>query len=107
MSSLIYAAVMFVVTLGGFLFGKYVYPNIPADVQEKLTSLSAWAEDFVVWAKDFLKDKTGPEKMEEVVKRLREIAKEAGWKVTEDQLKAIAQTAYNAMMEEEKRKEQN
>lgn len=106
MDNVIYAGVMFVLTLGGFLLGKYVFPKMPADVTAKLTSLSAWAKDFVVWAKDFLVDKTGPEKMAEVIKKLQEIAKEAGWNVTEDQLKAIAQNAYNAMMEAEKKKQE-
>ena len=106
MDNVIYAGVMFVLTLGGFLLGKYVFPKMPADVTAKLTSLSAWAKDFVVWAKDFLVDKTGPEKMAEVIKKLQEVAKEAGWNVTEDQLKAIAQTAYNAMMEAEKKKQE-
>lgn len=106
MDNVIYAGVMFVLTLGGFILGKYVFPKMPADVTAKLTSLSAWAKDFVVWAKDFLVDKTGPEKMAEVIKKLQEIAKEAGWNVTEDQLKAIAQNAYNAMMEAEKKKQE-
>lgn len=106
MDNVIYAGVMFVLTLGGFILGKYVFPKMPADVTAKLTSLSAWAKDFVVWAKDFLVDKTGPEKMAEVIKKLQEIAKEAGWNVTEDQLKAIVQNAYNAMMEAEKKKQE-
>ena len=105
MDNVIYTGVMFVLTLAGFVLGKYVFPKIPADVTAKLTSLSAWAKEFVVWAKDFLVDKTGPDKMAAVIKRLQEVAKEAGWNVTEDQLKAIAQSAYNAMMDAEKKKE--
>ena len=104
MDNVIYTGVMFVLTLGGFLLGKYVFPKIPADVAQKLASLSAWAKEFVVWAKDFLVDKSGPDKMAEVIKKLQEVAKEAGWNVTEDQLKAIAQSAYNAMMDAEKKK---
>lgn len=105
MDNVIYTGVMFVLTLAGFLLGKYVFPKIPADVTEKLTSLSAWAKEFVVWAKDFLVDKSGPDKMAEVIGKLQEVAKEAGWNVTEDQLKAIAQSSYNAMMEAEKEKQ--
>ena len=54
------------------------------------------------WAKEFKKDKTGEEKMAAVVEQLKKIADEAGLNVTEDQLKAIAQTAYNAMKAGEK-----
>lgn len=104
MDNVIYTGVMFVLTFAGFMLGKYVFPKIPADVTAKLTSLSAWAKEFVVWAKDFLVDKSGPDKMAEVIKKLQEVAKEAGWNVTEDQLKAIAQSAYNAMMDAEKKK---
>ena len=64
-----------------------------------------WAEKFVVWAKEFMKKQTGEEKMAAVVEKLKEIADEAGLDVTEDQLKAIAQSAYNAMKAREKEAE--
>lgn len=102
MNEVIYAAVYFAVTLGAFLLGKYVFPNIPQTVTNKLAELSEWAAKFVEWAKEFKKDKTGAEKMAAVVEQLKKIADEAGLNVTEDQLKAIAQTAYNAMKAGEK-----
>lgn len=97
MNNVIYAAIYFGVTLGAFLLGKYVFPKVPQTVTEKLASLSAWAAEFVVWAREFMKSKTGEEKMAAVVDKLKEIADEAGLNVTEDQLKAIAQSAYEAM----------
>lgn len=63
MDNVIYAAVYFAVTLGAFLIGKYVCPNIPKTVTDKLGELSEWAAKFVEWAKEFKKDKTGEEKM--------------------------------------------
>ena len=102
MDNVIYAAVYFAVTLGAFLIGKYVCPNIPKTVTDKLGELSEWAAKFVEWAKEFKKDKTGEEKMAAVVEQLKRIADEAGLNVTEDQLKAIAQAAYNAMKAGEK-----
>ena len=48
------------------------------------------------------KKQTGEEKMAAVVEKLKEIADEAGIDVTEDQLRAIAQSAYNAMKAGEK-----
>ena len=102
MDNVIYAAVYFGVTLGAFLLGKYVFPNIPKTVTDKLASLSEWATQFVEWAKEFKKGQTGEEKMAAVVEQLKKIADEAGLNVTEDQLKAIAQTAYNAMKAGEK-----
>lgn len=43
MDNVIYAAVYFAVTLGAFLIGKYVCPNIPKSVADKLGELSEWA----------------------------------------------------------------
>lgn len=67
-------------------------------VTGKLRELAAWADKFVVWAREFRKQDSGPEKMEKVVQQLQAVAKEAGWNVTEDQLRAIAQAAYESMM---------
>lgn len=102
MNDIIMLAVQLGVTVAAFLVGKYVFPNIPKSVTEKLNSLSAWAAQFVVWAKQFMQTQSGEEKMAAVVEKLKEIADEAGLEVTEDQLKAIAQSAYNAMKAGEK-----
>lgn len=91
--SIIYCAV----TIGAFCAGKYIFPNIPASVKDKLEDLAEWAAKFVVWAREFLKTESGEKKMAAVVEQLKAIAQEAGLDVTEEQLKAIAQTAYEAM----------
>lgn len=102
MNNNIYAAAYFGVTLVAFLAGKYLFPKVPKTVADKLDMLSQWAAQFVVWANEFMKSQKGKEKMAAVVKKLKEIADEAGLDVTEDQLKAIAQSAYNAMKAGEK-----
>ena len=91
--TIIYAAV----TVAAFLVGKYVFPKVPQDMKDKLGILADWAAKFVIWAREFLDKKTGAEKMAAVVEQLKRIADEAGLDVTEEQLKAIAQTAYEAM----------
>lgn len=91
--TIIYAAV----TVAAFLVGKYVFPKVPQDMKDKLAILADWAAKFVIWAKEFLDKKTGAEKMAAVVEQLKRIADEAGIEVTEEQLKAIAQAAYEAM----------
>lgn len=93
----IFSIIYCLVTVGAFCAGKYIFPNIPASVKDKLTDLAEWAAKFVVWAREFLKTESGEKKMAAVVEQLTEIAEEAGLEVTEDQLKAIAQTAYEAM----------
>lgn len=102
MNDIIVLAVQLGITVAAFVVGKYVFPNLPKNVTDKLTTLSQWAAKFVEWAKEFMKKETGEEKMAAVVEKLKEIADEAGIDVTEDQLRAIAQSAYNAMKAGEK-----
>ena len=102
MNDIIMLAVQLGIAVAAFVVGKYVFPNLPKNVTDKLTTLSQWAAQFVVWAKEFMKKQTGEEKMAAVVEKLKEIADEAGIEVTEDQLRAIAQSAYNAMKAGEK-----
>lgn len=97
MNDIIILAVQLGVMIAAFVVGKYVFPNIPKDVADKLKVLSAWAGQFVVWAREFMQSATGEEKMDKVVEMLKEIADEAGIKVTEDQLRAIVQAAYESM----------
>lgn len=105
MNDIIFLAVQLGIAVAAFIAGKYVFPNIPKNVMDKLTTLSQWAAKFVEWAKEFMKQKTGEEKMAAVVEKLKEIADESGIEVTEDQLRAIAQSAYNAMKAGEKEAE--
>ncbi len=93
----IFSIIYCLVTAGAFCAGKYIFPKIPASVKDKLTDLAEWAAQFVVWAREFLQTESGAKKMAAVVEQLKAIAEEAGLEVTEDQLKAIAQTAYEAM----------
>lgn len=107
MNDIILLAVQLGIVVAAFAAGKYIFPNVPKTVIDKLATISMWAEKFVVWAKEFMKKQTGEEKMAAVVEKLKEIADEAGLDVTEDQLKAIAQSAYNAMKAGEKEAEKD
>ena len=102
MDNIIIQAITLGVMVGAFVCGKYVFPNMPKNVADKLNDLAPWAGKFVVWAREFMKASTGQEKMDAVVKELYKIAEEKGIKVTENQLKAIAQAAYEAMKAGEK-----
>ena len=93
----IFSIIYCLVTVGAFCAGKFIFPKIPASVKDKLVDLAEWAAKFVVWAREFLKTESGEKKMAGVVEQLKQIAAEAGIEVTEEQLKAIAQTAYEAM----------
>lgn len=103
MNNVIYAAVYFGVTLAAFLLGKYVFPKVTPNFTglwkdlEKMDVICKWADKFVVWAREFLQTKTGKEKMVAVIEQLKQVTESAGIEVTEEQLKAIAQTAYESM----------
>ena len=55
MENIIYNAVLLLISIGGFLLGKFIFPNVPKSVADKLRQLAAWADKFVVWAREFRK----------------------------------------------------
>ena len=97
MENIIYYGVSFAVMLLAFVLGRFVFPKIPV---ETISTLSEWADKFVRYARYFLADKTGAERMEEVVSQLSQIAEKYGIKISETQLTAIAQEAYELMIAE-------
>ena len=106
MNDIIFAAINLGIAEAFFVLGKYVFPKIPKTITDKLFELGQMAEKFVVWAREFMKSSTGAEKMEKVVEMLKEVAEEAGLKVTDEQLQAIVQAAYEAMKAGEKEAQQ-
>ncbi len=98
MHDIIVLSVELGIMLIAFFAGRYLLPNIPQSVKETFCSLSEWAAAFVVWARDFMQKSTGAEKMAAVVEQLKLIAEKNGIEVTEEQLTAIAQKAYDSMM---------
>lgn len=106
MNDIIFASINLAIAVVSFVIGKYVFPKIPKTVTDKLIELGQMAEKFVIWAREFMKSSTGAEKMEKVVEMLKEVAEEAGLKVTDEQLQAIVQAAYEAMKAGEKEAQQ-
>lgn len=104
-TNIIVDVVVIAVIIGSYLFGKYVTPKLSDDTKNmienavsELSFIATYADKFVRWAREFMKDKKGSEKMEEVIAKLQEIADKYDIHMTEDQIKAIAQTAYENMM---------
>lgn len=62
-----------------------------------IEALSKYADALVRWARYFYKDKSGSEKMAEVMTRLKEIASKYSINLADDDIKAIVQQAYEAM----------
>jgi Na+/phosphate symporter len=97
--------VVVAVIVGSYLIGKYITPTLSDNTKTELENAAnelsiivTYADKFVVWAREFMKESKGTEKMDEVISKLKEIADKYSIDMTEDQLKAIAQTAYENMM---------
>lgn len=98
MDKIIYYGVLLIVSVIAFVVGKYIFPKIP---KEALYVLSEWAGKFVIWAKEFMDGETGEAKMQAVVSQLKEIADDRGIPVTEEQLQALTQAAYESFVKGE------
>ena len=94
MTDIMWLGIQFVIAVAFFVLGKFVFPAIPKD---KLAIITSWAEKFVVWARDFFAETEGELKMKMVLEQLRIVAEQYGLVITDEQLEAIAQTAYDSM----------
>lgn len=89
--------------VAAFIVGKYITGNPNAaetitDITAKLNIIIRYADAFVSWAKQFMSDASGSEKMNEVVKQLSTIAERYNLDITETEIRAIAQKAYDSMI---------
>ena len=102
---ILFSLVELVILIGSFLIGKYVFPNIPKetikDITTKIGIIVDYADKFVAWAKQFMSNATGQDKMNEVVKQLIIIANRYDLDITETEIRAIAQKAYDNMKAKE------
>lgn len=90
-----------VILVAAFLIGKYVLKDDSAEtiatVTAKTNLIIQYAEAFVAWAKQFLSKETGSQKMEAVIGNLQAIAIRYNLDITETEIRAIAQKAYDEM----------
>ena len=100
-SQLIILIIQVVILVGAYALGRYIIPNMaPENIQDvaaKIALIVDYADKFVSWAKYFMKDASGVERMAEVVKQLKTIADRYKLDISEDEITAIAQKAYDQM----------
>lgn len=97
--------IQILVLIGSYLVGKYILHNPSENIQDitaKINIIIQYADKFVSWAKYFMKNSSGSEKMNEVVKQLKAIADKYNLDISENEIKAIAQKAYDKMKLEDK-----
>lgn len=70
------------------------------ELESKIALITNYAEAFISWAKQFMKDDKGPVKMDEVVSKLIIISERYNLDITEDEIRAIAQRTYDRIKKE-------
>lgn len=94
-----------------FIFGKFILPNLSqqsiTNISQALIVINQFAASFVTWAKQFMPNNTGDEKMSAVIEKLTAVCEKYKINMSEDELKAIAQKAYSTMKAQEQAAEVN
>lgn len=70
------------------------------EIESKIALITNYAEAFISWAKQFMKNDKGSVKMNEVVNKLTIISDRYNLDITEDEIRAIAQRTYDRMKKE-------
>ena len=84
------------IVLVAYLVGRYFLPTeLGQETVEVISFISAWAQQFISYAAQYV-NKPGPDKMDYVVSELTKIAEKEKIDISKEQIKAIAQNAYDA-----------
>ena len=97
MSDIIYFGIMLAISILSFVMGKFVFPKIPNDNME---IIEKWAIKIVHFCRQFLAGEEGEKKMEKAISLLDQIQHKYDMNLTEEELKAIIQYAYDKMKQE-------
>lgn len=99
--NLIAMALQLLVAGVSFCVGKFLLPRLPKDtaavIQDKMDLVITYADQYVNWADRFMEGSSGTEKLNSVVGQLKEVANRYGFQASDQELTAIAQTAFEKM----------
>lgn len=99
--NLIAIGLQLIIAAISFCIGKFLLPRLPKDtaaaIQDKLDLVKTYAAQYVNYADRFMDGASGTEKLTAVVGNLKEIANRYGFQATDQDLTAIAQTAFEDM----------
>lgn len=99
--NLIAMALQLLVAGVSFCVGKFLLPRLPKDtaavIQNKMDLVITYADQYVNWADRFMEGSSGTEKLNSVVGQLKEVANRYGFQASDQELTAIAQTAFEKM----------
>ena len=91
---LIFLILEIIVIISAYLVGKYIVPKLSQDDLKILELVKGWIETFVSEAASF-KEYTGTEKKQYVIEQITKILNEKNIILTEEQISALIEAAYN------------
>lgn len=102
-SQIIYLIIWIIITITLIIINKVLGNNNTEikDIFMKTSLIIQYAEAFVSWAKQFKSDLSGKEKMNVVIEKLSNIANKYNLDISETEICAIAQQAYDSMKNKE------
>lgn len=105
MNNTVILGIQLIVLALSFIVGKFILPNMSQQslqaISQGLIIVNQFAASFVTWAKQFMSNNTGEEKMSAVIDKLSSVCDKYSIDMSEDELRAIAQQAYDSMKAQE------
>lgn len=97
MDSIAYIIAWAIILIAFIIITKIFGSNTAKDIFMKTNLIIQYAEAFVSWARQFKSDLSGKEKMNAVIEKLTDVANKYDIDITEEEIRAIAQKAYDSM----------
>ena len=97
MDSIAYIIAWAIILIAFIIITKIFGSNTAKDIFMKTNLIIQYAEAFVSWARQFKSDLSGKEKMNAVIEKLTYVANKYDIDITEEEIRAIAQKAYDSM----------
>lgn len=97
MESIVYLVTWIIIVIALIIVNKTLGADSAKDIVMKTSLIIQYAEAFVSWAKQFKSNLSGNEKMDVVIEKLTNVADKHDIDISEDEIRAIAQKAYDTM----------
>ena len=97
MESIVYLVTWIIIVIALIIVNKTLGADSAKDVVMKTSLIIQYAEAFVSWARQFKSNLSGNEKMDVVTEKLINVADKHDIDISEDEIRAIAQKAYDTM----------
>ena len=97
MESIVYLITWIIIVIALVIVNKTLGVDSAKDIVMKTSLIIQYAEAFVSWARQFKSNLSGNEKMDVVIEKLTNVADKHDIDISEDEIRAIAQKAYDTM----------